>query len=212
MAGRGRKKLKALDILDGNPSHREIPVHGIETYGAPFIPEHLHEDARACIEVIKSSMPSKVYGTLDSYLLAAFGVAWAMHKAAATALSAPGAAYVVKGGVNRWVTVLEKATDKLATLSARLGLDPLSRQNLKVPTSRPEQSKFSGLLGGRIRSSNTSGVSAFQAERDKVVRLSSGIGSNVSSETCTNHTTSTPGSDVSGVQSSVWGGKTERQP
>ena len=144
--GRGRKKLKALDVLDGNPSRREIEHLGIESQTEPFIPEHLQDDARGCIEVIKRSMPRRVYSALDSFLLAAFGLAWAMQKEAAIAMSAPGFKLINKSGhISRWFAVFEKTTDKMLSLSAKLGLDPVTRQSMKVPGARQQVSKFARL-------------------------------------------------------------------
>ena len=68
------KKPAAIRRLEGNPGHRLIEDSGIEALGAPFIPEHLDDDARGCVEVIRQSMPSSVYNALDSFLLSAFGV------------------------------------------------------------------------------------------------------------------------------------------
>ena len=56
------KKPIAVRIAEGNPGKRRIDLSGVvEASGAPFIPEHLPDDARGCIEVIKSSMPPGVY-------------------------------------------------------------------------------------------------------------------------------------------------------
>ena len=146
---RGRKrKLQALDWLDGHPSHSRpfIEDMGIESLGEPFIPEHLIDDARGCVEVIKKSMPPKVYSALDSFLLAAFGTQWAIHKMAAEKIAAPDFEAVGKrGAINRWLTVLDKATGQMLALSDRLGLDPRSRQNLKLPRARQQRSKFADL-------------------------------------------------------------------
>lgn len=38
-----------------------IEETGIEALGSPFIPEHLSDDARGCIDIIKQSMPSNVW-------------------------------------------------------------------------------------------------------------------------------------------------------
>jgi hypothetical protein len=91
---RGPKpKLAAIDRLEGNPSKRVIEESEIEALGEPFVPEHLSDDTRGCIEVIMQSMPSKIYSALDSFILAAFGTAWALHKMAAiksmTQISSP---------------------------------------------------------------------------------------------------------------------------
>ena len=47
------------------------------------------DDARGCIEVIRQSMPKSVYSALDGFHLAAFGMAWAIHKKAALEISNP---------------------------------------------------------------------------------------------------------------------------
>ena len=84
-----RKKLAEIDRLEGNPSRRLIEATGVEALGTPFIPEHLSDDARGCINIIKQSMPSSVYSALDSFLLSAFAMAWATHKRAAHEIGAP---------------------------------------------------------------------------------------------------------------------------
>ena len=83
-----RKKLAEIDRLEGNPGRRLIEETGVEALGSPFIPEHLSDDARGCIDIIKRSMPSSVYSALDSFLLSAFAMAWATHKRAAHEIGA----------------------------------------------------------------------------------------------------------------------------
>lgn len=157
---RGRKrKLKAIDILEGNPSKREIEDYGIKGLGEPFVPEHLMDDARGCIECVKASMPPQVYSALDSFALAAFGVAWALHKEATLRISDPQFQHVLvtdKGTqyLNPWLTILNKQAEKMVMIGSRLGLDPVARQALKLPQARQQRSKFDGLTG-QIGSSNT---------------------------------------------------------
>ena len=96
MGRRGpRKRLAELVRLDGNPSKRPIRAAGIEGLGQPFTPEHLSDDARACVEVIRASMPDSVYCALDSFHLAAFAMAWAVHKRAAHEINKPAFAWIV---------------------------------------------------------------------------------------------------------------------
>lgn len=153
MGARGpRKKLAALDHLDGNPSNRLIEASGIEALGEPFVPEHLMDDARGCIEVIKQSMPEKVYSALDSFHLAAFGMAWAVHKRAALEISNPEFQWIVTNTAGNetpspWLKILNAQAEKLASLGDRLGLDPKSRAALKLPGARQQKSKFAGLIG-----------------------------------------------------------------
>jgi phage terminase small subunit len=147
------KKPAVIRALEGNPGRRPIEESGIEALGEPFIPEHLADDARGCIEVIRQSMPSSVYSALDSFLLSAFGTAWALHKLAAHKISAPDfkQVYAVNetGALAQspWIAILNKQALILASLGDRLGLDPRSRAALKLPSARQKRSKFAGLFG-----------------------------------------------------------------
>lgn len=154
MGKRGpRGKLADIDRLDGNPGNRVIEASGIEALGEPFIPEHLADDARGCIECIKQSMPANVYSALDSYLLSAFATAWALHTLAAHKINAPDFQHVISVGENGaeaqspWLAILNKQAALMATLGDRLGLDPKSRAALKLPSAKQRKSKFAGLLG-----------------------------------------------------------------
>lgn len=163
MGKRGPKpKLAAIDKLDGNPGKRVIEESGIEALGEPFVPEHLADDARGCIEVIKQSMPSGIYSALDSFILAAFGTAWALHKLAAHKINDPDFEHVYEVGDNGaeaqspWLGILNKQALLMASLGDRLGLDPKSRAALKLPGAKQRKSKFAGLIGqgASLHSSN----------------------------------------------------------
>jgi hypothetical protein len=160
--GGSPKKSPVIKALEGNPGQRIIEASGIEAMGEPFIHEHLMEDARGCIEVIRQSMPKKVYSTLDSYLLAAFGIAWAIHKMATIKISAPDFVLInpVRMTQSPWLDVLNKQAMIMVSAGARLGLDPASRAGLKLPGARQQKSKFDGLLG-QTESLPSSNVSPF---------------------------------------------------
>lgn len=156
-----RKKLSVVEALEGNPGKRIIEESGIEALGEPFVAEHLMDDARGCIEVIKQSMPSSVYSALDSFHLAAFGVAWAIHKKAALEISNPEFKWIVTNSAGSetqspWIKMLNGQAAILASLGDRLGLDPKSRAALKLPGARQKKSKFAGLIGqtGSLHSSS----------------------------------------------------------
>lgn len=154
-----RRKLATIDRLEGNPSRRATEESGIEALGEPFIPEHLSDDARGCIEVIKQCMPPQIYSALDSFLLSAFATAWALHKRATHEMNDPKFSHVhkTKRGAptaSAWIKIANDQAKLLASLGDRLGLDPKSRAALKLP-ERPMKSKFAGLLGSPSHSTNT---------------------------------------------------------
>ena len=146
------RKPAKLRRLEGNPGHRLIEDSGIEALGTPFVPEHLMDDARGCIEVIQRSMPSSIYSALDSFHLAAFGTAWAIHKMAALKVCDPDFQCVVTGATGAqvsspWLKVLNQQAALITSLGDRLGLNPASRAALKLPTAKQKRSKFEGLIG-----------------------------------------------------------------
>ena len=146
------KKHPITRRLDGNPGRRPIEDSGIEAMGEPFVPEHLMDDARGCIECIKASMPPGIYSALDTFLLSAFGMAWTIHKMAAIEISNPAFEWVTtntKGTQvpSPWLRIMNQQAQILASLGDRLGLDPKSRAALKLPSARQQKSKFEGLIG-----------------------------------------------------------------
>lgn len=153
MGKRGpRGKPAAIAALEGNPGKRVIEESGIEALGEPFVAEHLMDDARGCIEVIKASMPASIYSALDSFHLAAFAMAWAIHKKAALEISNPAFRWIVTNSAGSetqspWIKMLNGQAAILASLGDRLGLDPKSRAALKLPNAKQKKSKFAGLLG-----------------------------------------------------------------
>jgi phage terminase small subunit len=146
------KKPALVRALEGNPGKRPIDLPEVEASGEPSIPEHLPDDARGCIEVIKSSMPPGVYSGLDSFLLSAFAMAWVIHKRAAHEIGNRDFVFTVPGSTGSqvtspWIKILNQQATIMASLGDRLGLDPRSRAALRLPSANQQRSKFEGLIG-----------------------------------------------------------------
>ena len=97
-------------------------------------------------------MPPGVYSAFDSFLLSAFGMAWAIHERAAHEIGNPGFVWIVRNATggqtpSPWMKILNQQAMILASLGDRLGLDPKSRAALKLPDARQRESKFEGLIG-----------------------------------------------------------------
>jgi len=152
MARTGRpKKLPQLKKLEGNPGKRAIDEIGLQAIGEAFAPDHLNEDAAACFELIKASMPPATYAKVDTFALAAFATAWAWHKRATHEANNPEFEPIVVGSKgqeqpNPWFKILKAMSEEMRTWGDRLGLDPKARLGLKLPDEKP-RSKFDGLIG-----------------------------------------------------------------
>ena len=157
MGSRGpRPKLPQIARLEGNPGKRPITAPVVEASGDVFVPSHLDQAAKECVEVIQASMPPSVYAEADSFLLAAFATAWSLHRQAVMEIGKPDFEHVVKsarGGrqLNPWLRVLNQQAMLMASLGDRLGLSPKPRASLHIPEDRPP-SKFAGLVGRDAKS------------------------------------------------------------
>jgi phage terminase small subunit len=146
-----RRKSPDEHRLDGNPSKRKILDDVFVPEGAPFIPEHLSEDAQACAEYIVATFKTKRMTAPDSYALAAFATAWAWHKAAAHAMNAPGFRPLVQGSTgnevpNPWFRIANDQARIMLAYAAKLYLTPADRAGLRGAAEQT-RSKFEGLLG-----------------------------------------------------------------
>lgn len=126
--------------------------NNVQAMGEVFTSPHLADDAKACIEIVKRSMPPKLYREIDSFQMAAFATAWAIHKRCVEEINKPDFEFVITrdNGMqtqSSWLVILTTQANALATLGDRLGLDPRSRQGLHLPEQLPPKSKFEGLVG-----------------------------------------------------------------
>ncbi len=138
--------------LDGNPGKRPIPIEIFVPDGAPFVPDHLAENAQVCAEFIIASFKAKRLTAPDSYLLATFATAWAWHKAATHAMNAPDFEPIIPGSrgnlaPNPWFKILNEQARTMISLSAKLYLSPADRASVKGSVAERPRSKFDGLIG-----------------------------------------------------------------
>lgn len=149
--GRPRKSPDERRI-EGNPGKREIPVDVFVPEGAPFVPDHLHEDAQACAEHIIKSFKTKRLSAADSYALAAFSTAWAWHKAATHEMNSPDFSPVVPGSTGNlapspWFKILNEQARVMLQYAAKLYLTPRDRAGIPGGAESKPVSKFDGLIG-----------------------------------------------------------------
>jgi phage terminase small subunit len=137
--------------------------------GAVYVPDHLHEDAQGCLQVIKDSMPDGIYSRLDTFLLSAFACAWATHKRAAHEMNNPNFEWVIasrNGGetTSPWIRLMFEAGKQMATLSDRLGLNPGVRQSLRLPTTLQNRDPYEDLIELNASSSSSDTTSKSPVE------------------------------------------------
>lgn len=145
------RKAPEVRRLEGNPGKRPILDPVVTASGSVVAPDHLSEDAKACIEVIKRSLPPKTYAACDAFLLAAYASAWAEHKRCVEEVNKPEFKRVEAGSqgqpvLNPWLKHMNEQARLLQSIGARLFLDPVARAALKLPDEKPA-SKFDGLIG-----------------------------------------------------------------
>jgi P27 family predicted phage terminase small subunit len=135
--------------MDGNPGKRPINQDIPVSLGMPVCPDHLNEYARKTWNLITDNMPSRLYGAVDTNVLAAYCVAASLHRDCVIELKTSGAVVTSEGGApyqSPWISILNRQAALIATLGTRLGLDPAARNNLSVKPDGPV-SRFAGLVG-----------------------------------------------------------------
>lgn len=157
---RGRKpKPTSLLILEG-----KLPADAVEIV-ADLPPAKMHSVAADMIasaewDRVMAAMPPKIYCALDSTALAEYSLAWSMLVRAQTeievggititvyAVDDNGERYVAAVKTNPAVRIWKVAADTLRAASDRLGLNPINRARLNLPTKADTaKSAFAGLMG-----------------------------------------------------------------
>ncbi len=164
--GGRRPKLDVLHALEGTVKRETKKTRNgirIQTIGGPLMPEHLSQDAKACMQIIQESMPPGVYAKVDTFLLAAYATAWAIHRKAVTEINHPDFVWMVERITgpaenervhyepNAWIRISNNQAQLMSSLGDRLGLDPKSRAAIApLVESKKRVSKFDGLVNARM--------------------------------------------------------------
>ena len=162
MGLRGPKpKLPKIEILEGRPGKKPVLGDFIEALGEVYIPNHLRDEAQACMEVVKASMPDRTYSQADTFLLVAFAEAWAAHLDLTHQMASPDFTWTLttpNGFIvqNPIIRIRDQQAQLMATLGDRLGLNPKARIGIRLPDKKQPRSKYDGLLGHSVSSPSLS--------------------------------------------------------
>lgn len=152
--GRPRKPLAEQLKAGARPRVGGLGIE-IEVFnppGAPFVPDHLHEDAQACAEHIIRHYDAKRISSIDSYVLAVFASAWAWHKAAVHAMNDPDFQPVLPATETRearmspWFKILNEQAHIMMQVATKLYLTPADRHVFRLSDLSQKESKFDGLI------------------------------------------------------------------
>lgn len=144
-AGRPAKP-SAIKKLEGNPGKRALNKTEPVASGQPAPPKTMSKAAVAVWKRVVGSMPLGVWTGADENLLAAYCEAAALHHEAADTLKTEPKVTIGSTGqavVSPWVKIMADQARLMASLGARLGLDPLARQSINVaPEDDAPKSRF----------------------------------------------------------------------
>jgi len=151
---RGPKgKPAKVKLLEGNPGNRPVPTDYVKPEGDLIRPDHVTGYAADVWKRVVAAMPEGVYMATDFGVLSAFCVACETHRTATFRLIIQDHVIMeerVGGGEimkrNPWSAIQADAARQIMTLGATLGLDPLSRERVRAPTTGAVD-KFAGLVG-----------------------------------------------------------------
>lgn len=129
--------------LSGNPGKRKTK-RTVDPVGNAQKPDYLSDYASVVWDRLMLAMPN-VYKASDSEILGAYCLAAANFRDAAFHIAIEGAV-TSKGRANPWLTIQKEASRTLASLGARLGLDPVARDAVAQPADAAGGSKFAGLI------------------------------------------------------------------
>jgi P27 family predicted phage terminase small subunit len=146
-AGRPPKPTH-LKLIEGNPGKRPLnAANEVQPLGSPTAPKIMTKRAKAIWTRLLKVMPARVWTGADSNALANYCEAQARYEEMTLALleGAPTfeTNYAGQSVVSGTVKGQNEQARLVATLGARLGLDPVARRALaQIEPDKPKASKF----------------------------------------------------------------------
>lgn len=141
----------SIKKLAGNPGKRALNSAEPQPSGGPVRPTVMTALARKVWTRLIGAMPRAVYTACDSSLLAAYCEAVAAHQTATKLIAAKDFEPIGTGSTGQSVIhpAYKLQADQarlIATLGQRLGLDPISRQNINAAPSANDEDPFASLV------------------------------------------------------------------
>jgi P27 family predicted phage terminase small subunit len=135
--------------LSGNPGKRKLNKAEPKPSGLPSPPTVMTNRAKTVWKRLVLAMPPGVFTATDSYLLAAYCEVVATHQLATGKIAGGEIETVGSTGqakLSPWFGVQSDAASKMASLGAKLGLDPVSRQQINADNGDQAPDEFGDLI------------------------------------------------------------------
>jgi len=142
-------KPTELKALSGNPGKRPLNKHEPKPKGGAAQPLIMTAAAKKIWPKVVNSMPPGIFSAADSYILSAYCEAVAAHQLATKMLMETPPTVTGSTGqtkVSPWIAEQRNAAGTIVQLGAKLGLDPISRQNISTQ-GQADDDGFGGLIG-----------------------------------------------------------------
>jgi P27 family predicted phage terminase small subunit len=143
------RKPTAVKELTGNPGKRALNKREPKPCGPPSPPTVMTARAKTVWQRLITAMPPGVFAATDSYTLAAYCEAVATHQLATSKIAKGDFEVIGSTGqakLSHWFSVQSDNARLMATLGAKLGLDPVSRQNINAGTGDRVEDEFGDLI------------------------------------------------------------------
>jgi P27 family predicted phage terminase small subunit len=143
------RKPTKIKELSGNPGKRTLNKAEPKPSGLPSPPTVMSNRAKTVWKRLVLAMPPGVFTSTDSYLLAAYCEIVSTHQLATARIA--GGEVEITGSTGQmklspWFAVQSDAASKMASLGAKLGLDPVSRQQINAENGSQGDDEFGDLI------------------------------------------------------------------